>query len=511
MQVAMQITGFELTAAGPSLRRSWLVPVGSIIALHLALALFLPGRAWISCIGIGGAYAVAALLSLRMAYQESGILRLKWAMFATAFTLRAGRDVATLYGVYVLHFTPTHAWIHSALLLLSAVPLLFVVSTDDEEGEPSAFALLDGLQLLLIAGLILYDLFPGAYLSGGQEWSAVSIDGYTRLRNVEFPLLLILAAARTYAATAPRTRFFYASMLALLLPIPILNWFTDWVLQHGVQPGSPIFVLNDIPALAFVFVWTSGISLSPASPTHIPRARVASIIRLVSPVFFALAALLLSLQAIPSPMHLGVWTACTTVAIHGIRSAFLQLRQQHTQDRLIMAQTELLSISRKDPLTELYNRRWFDETHRIEWLRAQRVGQSLSLLIVDIDHFKDFNDSAGHKAGDQCLVAVATALRKQLLRETESISRYGGEEFAVILPGTDRAGAALVAERIRQAVATLGYDYPGNSAKLVTVSIGVASIIPAHTDTVSDDLFMLADAALYRAKQLGRNRVEVAN
>jgi diguanylate cyclase (GGDEF)-like protein len=510
MQAAAETHPIAFFAGLSSARRRWLTAIAGLLGLHLLLAFLFPERGWISCAGIGGSFAMAAIFSLGRVNRTSGVLRAKWAMLACAFLLRVSRDVAILYGAYVLRMEPDRAWIHSALLILSGVPLLFVLSTTDSDEEPRAFAWLDGAQLFLIGGMSVFDLFVQASFRTGPVWLFVSYDSYALLRNFELTLLMVLAAARMYAAVETEMQFLYGSILALLIPMPILDWVNDWVVARGVQAGSPVFALSDIPALLFVLLWTSGVRL-PAAPSVTPkRLWVSAMIRLGAPVFFALAGLLLSLSAIAGAGHVGVWTSCAGLVIYGARSAFLQLRHQHTQSSLIFAQSELLAISRKDPLTELYNRRWFDEAHRAEWARAQRLGLPLSLLMVDIDHFKQFNDNAGHKAGDQCLIAVAGALRGKLQREADSVSRYGGEEFAVILPFTDVVGAQIVAERLRAAILALQYPHPGTSPKVVTVSIGAATIHPRSQAGFSDELFLKADAALYLAKQRGRNRVELA-
>jgi diguanylate cyclase (GGDEF)-like protein len=437
-------------------------------------------------------------------------------MLSVGFTIRVGRDVAILYGAYVLRIEPDRAWLHSALALLSAVPFLFAISSSDEDAEPNAFLWLDGAQLLLIAALLLYDLFPGALLPGmshsqsGPSWLAVSINDYTRLRDIEILGLIALCAARTFAAAASHLRAFYANLLVMLLPLQLCNLLNDYVAEHGVSAGSPVFVLTDLPPLAFVILSLFGTRLITVKPATQGRLWISSMIRFGSPAFFALAVLLLSMQAIALPPHIGLWTSCSGLAIYGARSAFLQLRFQRAQTRLLMAQSELLAVSRRDPLTGLYNRRWFDQTLRHEWAHALRGSQPIALLIVDIDHFKEFNDAAGHKAGDECLVAVATALRGQLQREGDSVSRYGGEEFAIVLPFTDPNGARIVAERLREAVAELRYVHPGPVREFVTVSVGAASLTPTTSSSGSDELFLLADAALYQAKQRGRNRIEIA-
>ena len=169
------------------------------------------------------------------------------------------------------------------------------------------------------------------------------------------------------------------------------------------------------------------------------------------------------------------------------------------------AQMELETLATRDGLTGLLNRRSFDERLATEARRASRERQPLSLLMLDIDCFKQYNDAYGHQKGDECLRLVAGALTKGLWRAGDAAARYGGEEFAIILPDTSRQGAASVAERMRHAVVHLGIPHQASvAADQVTVSIGGATIIAS---TVSpDDLLTSADAALYEAKHKGRNR-----
>ncbi|KKD58748.1 hypothetical protein RN22_19615 [Grimontia sp. AD028] len=165
---------------------------------------------------------------------------------------------------------------------------------------------------------------------------------------------------------------------------------------------------------------------------------------------------------------------------------------------------ELQNLSLRDPLTNLYNRRHFDDSLRLEWRRATRTGSNISMLVVDIDHFKRFNDSFGHMAGDLCLKRVAEALRKSVGRSHDSVFRYGGEEFAILLP--DTTDPKSVAERCRENVEALGIKHPDSVEDVVTVSVGCVSIHPEKGDDYNE-LFLQADRALYDAKNAGRNRI----
>ena len=155
---------------------------------------------------------------------------------------------------------------------------------------------------------------------------------------------------------------------------------------------------------------------------------------------------------------------------------------------------------------QLANRAYFDTRLAEACASAFRREQPLGLLMIDVDYFKRYNDSYGHQAGDACLQAVAAAVQGAMLRASDLVARYGGEELAVILPDTDAAGTAAVAARVVAAVAAQGLAHKASDvATHVSVSVGAASGIPAQRDA-SASLVAQADAALYRAKELGRNR-----
>lgn len=170
---------------------------------------------------------------------------------------------------------------------------------------------------------------------------------------------------------------------------------------------------------------------------------------------------------------------------------------------------ELRALSREDALTGVANRRAHDRTLMIEWRRALRNQHPLSVLLLDVDNFKAYNDHFGHPAGDQCLREVARTLQASCRRPADAVARYGGEEFIVIFPETDAPEAAAVAEQIRAAIEGLAMPHvqPG-TASFVTVSIGVSAVVPHEGITIAD-LMRMADEALYAAKRGGRNQVVV--
>lgn len=175
---------------------------------------------------------------------------------------------------------------------------------------------------------------------------------------------------------------------------------------------------------------------------------------------------------------------------------------------------ELLSLNRKlekltlqDGLTGVSNRRLFEQTINAEWFRSMRDRQPLSLVVIDIDHFKQYNDHYGHLAGDDCLVQVAQALDSIPLRSTDLFARYGGEEFVLLLPKANGDSAAEIAEKCRALVEKLAIPHEkSDTSDVITISIGVATITPSK-NTKPTALFAEADRQLYRAKELGRNRI----
>ncbi|BCX82878.1 two-component system, chemotaxis family, response regulator WspR [Methylomarinovum caldicuralii] len=193
----------------------------------------------------------------------------------------------------------------------------------------------------------------------------------------------------------------------------------------------------------------------------------------------------------------------------------IEERKRHAQaleqlaEQLRRANERLQALSFQDALTGLYNRRYFDDFLEREFRRAVRNQGVLALSMIDVDHFKAYNDRFGHQAGDDCLRRVAAALTLVIHRSSDLIARYGGEEFAAVLPETLLDGALEVAEKLRARVAALQLPHPDSPCGIVTISAGVAACRPEPGDH-PESLIEAADAALYHAKRAGRNRVSAA-
>ncbi len=209
----------------------------------------------------------------------------------------------------------------------------------------------------------------------------------------------------------------------------------------------------------------------------------------------------------------------TTGLLYLERRAGTTVSKTEEQDLYVLAETVALALANlklhdllrkqsiRGPLTDLFNRRYLEETTEIERARAVRAKSPLAVMMIDVDHFKRFNDEFGHDAGDAVLKRLAE-LFAQFIREGDIACRYGGEEFAMPLPGMAAANARERAERIREAVESLNITHLGRALGSISVSIGVA-VLPDSADSAKR-LIAAADQGLYAAKRDGRNRVEMA-
>ncbi len=211
-----------------------------------------------------------------------------------------------------------------------------------------------------------------------------------------------------------------------------------------------------------------------------------------------------------NPQHFIV-SAASLLTLDGTPGIVVQFKditdRKIAEAALEEANSALVRMARLDSLTQLANRRVFDETMKTEWCRLAREQKQLALVLCDIDCFKQYNDTYGHQAGDECLRQVSRVLGDCARRSGDLVCRYGGEEFIFLLPSTCLEGGARFAERVRQRVEALALAHRSSSAlPMVTLSLGVAACIP-QPDKSPDALVKAADEALYQAKELGRNRV----
>jgi diguanylate cyclase (GGDEF)-like protein len=212
--------------------------------------------------------------------------------------------------------------------------------------------------------------------------------------------------------------------------------------------------------------------------------------------------------------------AVNDLNLHGVLLTHLELRRAFDGGIAVQALLFALALADRnralsalvalDGLTGIANRRSFDGALHRAWDRAKRADAALGVLMIDVDHFKRFNDTHGHQAGDEVLRQVAQAVSAAVLRPDDLAARYGGEEFAIVLPLAEGEAARVVGERVRHNVRALAIDYPESPAGIVTVSVGVASARPDKRGPDPERILASADQALYQAKREGRDRVVLA-
>ena len=185
--------------------------------------------------------------------------------------------------------------------------------------------------------------------------------------------------------------------------------------------------------------------------------------------------------------------------------------RKRSEDKILQLQRELEVLSYRDSLTGVANRRMFDTLYPVEWAKARAIGEPLSLIVIDIDYFKQYNDHYGHMQGDECLRRVAQAMDASASRSRDLCARLGGEEFVLLLPATDREAAHNVAERCRKLLGQEAIAHARSGVgRVVTISLGVGTIVPGPHD--DPDVFLnLVDRRLYQAKSAGRDRISEAD
>jgi diguanylate cyclase (GGDEF)-like protein len=272
-----------------------------------------------------------------------------------------------------------------------------------------------------------------------------------------------------------------------------------------------------IPFLAVVVMAFSKEQVTKPEAEERHRSWGAMMVYNASPVFFTLCVLLLGAHTAQHRPFVGFAAVVSALLIYTFRATILQTRLRQVQESLNDSERNLRLLNSKlheqsliDPLTQIANRRRFEQVLEVEWNRALRSGWPISVIMLDIDHFKSLNDRYGHLRGDECLTAVAQMLGRDLRRGGELLARYGGEEFVAVLPNVDVEGAMLTAEAMRTRVHQIGIENHGSPLGRLTISVGVCSVVPV-AGLPREKLVDAADTALYRAKSGGRNRVERAD
>ena len=338
------------------------------------------------------------------------------------------------------------------------------------------------LLVLIVLGLLSLTLsLLGVYTPPGEPKTVGSIYDWITL-----PTLLVLAVAyglsrgRHYPVAALLT---VGIVMSATFASVIVNPQEFRIIFFLILGGliASLFLSARVTAMIFLATLT-GLLLLPALTVGI------SISNNISALFFILT------------------VGGLVVMAASLRQRYLDQIDWHTQ-QLVESEARLRELSVRDPLTGLFNRRYLEEVLALEMIRAVRKQFQIGIIMADVDHFKRFNDTHGHAAGDAVLVQVGNILRTHV-RSSDVTCRYGGEEFILILPEASREITQMHAEQMREDVRHLHVEFEGQTLEAVTLSLGIA-IFPEHGLSY-DEILGAADAALYRAKSGGRDRVVVA-
>ena len=308
------------------------------------------------------------------------------------------------------------------------------------------------------------------------------------------PLVLVLVSRERYTAIRAAGFRGFAIPAALLAMVAV----STWMICH--QSSYPLnFVLISVMLLVSVRI---GFATSVIAMNLMAVLVTVATMGGTGPLVLGNGALMAD-----RIMLLQLFLSLTMITVFSV--SVMQIEREVYQTKLQLAYTEMERQATTDALTAVGNRRLFESRLESEWARAQRSGEPVAVLMIDVDWFKSYNDLYGHLAGDECLRTIARALDGMQQRSTDLLARYGGEEFVMLLPGTTLEGAVTIAEAIQVRMRALHQDSESSLHSPVAVSIGCAALVPAP-GMLPNHLIGASDEALYRAKQNGRNRVEAA-
>ncbi|MEG2804693.1 GGDEF domain-containing protein [Stenotrophomonas sp.] len=466
---------------------AWLAAV-YVLCHWVALALW-PAHAQ----GVSFAFLVIAplLAALACAWRmRRSEARVGWLALAVGLLLWAGGMALNMYQDLVGGTPDATPGLSMLLYVLYGVPLTFAMA--HPRHEPWYLILIDGALALLLGYLFFVHTFSFASVGDAPDAGVASL---RRMFDIENLFIAVFALVRYLASEDAARRAFFRALALFAWVYLLMAAYINHVATEASYGGAADLLI-DLPFLLLAVV---ALRERPERDATTPR-RLALAVRAGSPLILPAALLVVSALMVDAHPHLAVVGFALATLGSGLRGVVMQVRAMERQDQLDV-------LARVDGLTGVANRRQFDQVLQAEWSRARRSGQSMALLMVDIDHFKQFNDRFGHPLGDACLRAVATALAGCASRSTDVVARYGGEEFAVVVPGTSREGVLALAETMRRAVAQLRLVAADPQQQIgVTISVGVARVGQiASID--AGPLLAATDAALYEAKRHGRNRV----
>ncbi|SNT40627.1 diguanylate cyclase (GGDEF) domain-containing protein [Granulicella rosea] len=494
-------------------RSRLLAPIAAsvFLAINGLLAVALPLRlAWLSTLCIVLAEAVSIAGCLLMTRRTGYPVLLLWRSLAASTAIHMAGMSLDLWAAFTGRDTVQAPAAQTMLSTFYVLPLLLAASMQFSRRTSELTQRSLRLERPLNVAL---SLAAGVMFSV-LVFSVVSTKGTGQVEDLYFLTHFFLAldafvalamTIRAFGTTGPREAAFFNIAAIFLWVDAILPGIHNYILIRHDYVWLDLLITAPYLVLAVLIAeeWRRPVRRARRSPNAV------RLVRSASPIFLSLGLVLLGLVVSRRHFYVGSGAILLAVVCYGAMSILSQSRSLEIEESLMIGKRALEELVDIDGLTQISNRRAFDERIALEHRSARRRLQPLSLLMIDVDYFKQLNDHAGHLAGDQYLYRLAQALRRALPRAGDFVSRYGGEEFAALLPATDQEGAAAVALRLHRAVAELHLPHPGSPLGTITISIGHATFQPPSGDEPAG-LIQTADAALYRAKREGRNRTAAA-
>ena len=481
----------------PFTTSAWTFVAGFVLT-HLVVATCLPERfAPLSTIFIVVAEFAAIGASIHASRRDFAA-RGFWLLLVGAMVFHSAAmsmdAVTEITGAPMFNHVPA---LSVLLSMFYGVPLLVAVSFQNDSRVHVSARFIHTLLSIAIGAVIYLEIFSFLPLSGSNNASDAIL--VTRLFDAMDVFLALAGTIRWAGSSQIEERRFFGVLTIFL-----------WVDGLSCAVHNRLLIRHDWTWLDLLIsapyaVLVPLILTAQDRPGRSPSAGLVRAVRSGSPIFLASA--LVAVGVVETRSHFYVGLAATVFGIvgYGTLNVLVQSGGFKTEEALMATNMDLEKLIDLDGLTGIANRRAFDKAFTREFGTGIRTRHPVSLLMIDVDLFKDLNDAKGHVTGDEYLMRIAEALRFTLPRTSDFVARYGGEEFSAILPATDSAGAMIAAEKVRQGIADLKLVHPTAPAGVITVSIGV-STYDGTVQLSPGDLTEAADRALYDAKRRGRNR-----
>lgn len=450
------------------------------------------------CIVLAEWGALAAALRYSRKVDFPG--RVLWWLLAAAILFHStamSLDFTTeATGAAVLNYVPGLSIFFS---MLYGVPLLAAVSMQFDRRILRVSQAANAVLSLAIGALLYVQIFSLVSLRGSANPAdAVLI---SRLFDGIDLFLAVAASIRWFGSDQPSERTFFRVATIFLWINALFPAIHNRVLMRHDYVWLDLLISAPYVVLGVLILEAREEAAPP------PRASIVRLVQSGSGIFLSVALLVMGVIVARTHFYAGLATALLSIAGYGVLSTVAQSRGRETEESLLTSKAALEGLVGVDSLTGIPNRRAFDDMVRRECSNARRTKSPVSLLMIDVDGLKQFNDTKGHVVGDRCLMRIARALREALPRVTDFVARYGGDEFSAILPATDAEGAMKAARKLCDAVVALGLSQPALPRGIVTISVGISTCDGSrHSAPVK--LIQAADQALYEAKNRGRDRFE---